>query len=482
LPAFNLSSFHKGEGMTSRNRIVALALALAISNLTFGSVGFGHRHSPLKQESRTVALGTNEATTLLHEAVTQARARPQTRDTAPTATQYSAQELEDLRGKFLELIETVKLFADLILYDNSELRGKLDQARTQFEQFTPQELNAVRATVDPATMNSRLAEARTVLEEYRPALERARDSKLQRLKSSESSGIITMDLGSFPGREGPDAVCDGLIGSGRPSAALIISTETVFLAAAIVRAVASRGCNQVLVVLGAGGNTSGVCIATDAIFFVAQALRDKVVACDLDWAKRTIDGNYQRLDHLHSDLETSIANDGANKSALTAEATANKLEIINNSDANKSAIITNSNANTNTITTAIGNSQTAVVNNANANLTTVTTAISNTQTAIINNDNANTAMLRDLLLRTQIEADLASTDGSTFVGLYITPTANGGYLELVRSIVVQTIANIGGSNAGQANAFLAKGDAHKAAGNYKEAYKNYRMAYQKAAG
>ena len=457
--------------MTSRNRILAITLTLAISNLMFGSVVFGHRPSPFKKDSKTVTSGTSEATASLHEAITEAEASPQTQEAARAVKEYPPEELEQLRSKFLELTDTVKQFADLILYDDDELKGKLDQARKQFEQFTPKELNALRAGLDPAKMNSHLAEALTVLEEYRPSLERAREARLQRSNLQKSGSIMTMDLTGLPGRDGPDAVCQGLIGSGRPSAALIISTETVFLAASIVRAVASRGCDQVVVLLGEGGNSSAVCIAVDAVYFVAQALRDKVVACDLDWAKRTIDANYQRLDHLHSDLESSVAND-------------------NN---NKTAIINNSNANTTTITTAISNSQTAVVNNANANLTTVTTAISNSQTAIINNDNtnkntivandnANTAMLRDLLLRTQIEADLASTDGSTFVGLFITPTANGGYLELVRSIVVQTIANIGGANAGQANAFLVKGDSYKAAGNYKEAYRNYRLAYKKATG
>ena len=467
--------------MIRRKRLLAITLTLAISNLTLGSVAFGRSPSRPRQELKTVASDILEASAFQPEAVTQAQTFLQTQEAAQTVKEYSPQELEELRSKFLELIDGVKKFADLVLSDNPELSGKLDQARKQFEQFSSRELTALRATVDPATMNNRLAESLTVLEEYRPSLERARDSRLQRSKFPDSSGV-RLKSGGFPGAPGPDAVCDALVGSGRPSAALIISTETVFIAASVVKAVASRGCNQVLVALGVGGNSSAACIATDAIYFVAKAVRDKVLACDLDWAKRTIDGTYQRLGHLHSDLETSIANDGNNKTALTNEATAN----------------------TTTITTAISNAQTAVVNNANSNLTTVTNAISNAQTAIINNDNtnkntivandnankntivandnANAAMLRDLLLRTQIEADLASTDSATFVGLYIAPASKGGYLELVRSIVVLTITNLGGANTAQANALRVKGDAFKAAGNFKEAYKNYRLAYKKATG
>ena len=450
--------------MTSRNRILAITLTLAIANLSLGSVIFGARSSSPKKGISVVSESTQSPARA-------SETMPQIQDDPQTGKQYSTEELEGLRSKFLELVDTLKQFSDLILPGNEEISTKLEIARKQFEQFTPNELKTLRNTLDPATMNGSLKQAREVLEEYRPALEHAQQVSMQRKKFGN-----TVNIGAaFPGRDGPDAVCDGLIGSGRPSAALIISTDVVYFVAAGVRAVASRGCNQIAVVvaLGEGGGANGslACIAVDAVYFVASALREKVRACDDDWAKRTADANYQRLDHLHSDLESSVANDNSNKTA----------------------IINNSNANTTTVTNAISASQTAVVNNANSNLTTVTNAISSSQTAIINNDNtnkntivandnANTAMLRDLLLRTQIEADLASTDGSTLVGLFITPTAKGGYLELVRSIVVQTIANIGGANAAQANAFLAKGDSYKAAGDYKEAYKNYRLAYKKATG
>ena len=105
---------------------------------------------------------------------------------------------------------------------------------------------------------------------------------------------------------------------------------------------------------------------------------------------------------------------------------------------------------------------------------------------------------REFLLRTQIEADLSSTDGSIFVALFLTPgttcfqpvlTDKGlpvagsmqcGYLDFARAIVVQTIANLAGTNTTQANSFLAKGDAARSSGDYKQAYTNYRSAYKTA--
>jgi hypothetical protein len=159
----------------------------------------------------------------------------------------------------------------------------------------------------------------------------------------------------------------------------------------------------------------------------------------------------------------------------------------------KTAIINNDNANTTTI-----------VNNDNANLVTVLAKIEAAKTYIVTDAHANKDEMKNLLLRTQIEADLSSTDGSTFVALYETPsnvcltslTDKGlpqtitlpgmptetipqcGLLDLVRSIVRDTIANVGaGTNA---QSFFATAEAQRAAGKYKQAYTYYRMAYKAA--
>ncbi|MSO19445.1 MAG: hypothetical protein EXQ56_03140 [Acidobacteria bacterium] len=189
---------------------------------------------------------------------------------------------------------------------------------------------------------------------------------------------------------------------------------------------------------------------------------DKIDAAEMS-------ATYGRLGHLHTDLESSVANDNTNKTSIINNDNSNKTAIIANDDANRTTIVNNDNAN-----------RTTIVNNDNAN-----------RTLIINNDDANTANIlananknevRDLVLRTQIEADLAQPDNAVYVALFVTPTANGGYLNLVRTIVAQTIANIeaAGGNAGQAQSFLLQGDAAKAAGDFKGAYANYRKAYKMA--
>jgi hypothetical protein len=262
---------------------------------------------------------------------------------------------------------------------------------------------------------------------------------------------------------------------------------------------------------GGGGNTSLVCVASDVVLLAAETVRDKVQSCSDDFDKRLIDASVARLAHVHTDIENSVANDNANTTTITGALTTASNNIVNNDNTNKNTIVGNDNTNKNTIVTAISNSQGAIVDNANGNTTTLTTAISTTQTAIINNDNsnkntivandnankntivandnANALMLSNLLLRLQIEADLAAADNATPVALFLTPdTSCGsstplnqcGLLGLVRQIVVQTISNLAGSNASQANSFVAKGDQYRNAGNYAAAYQNYRAAYKTA--
>jgi hypothetical protein len=159
----------------------------------------------------------------------------------------------------------------------------------------------------------------------------------------------------------------------------------------------------------------------------------------------------------------------------------------------KTDIINNDNANTTTI-----------VNNDNANTVTILAAVEAAKTYIVTDAHANKDEVKNLLLRTQIEADLSSTDGSTFVALYETPSSicvtslndkglpqsvslpgfptitipQCGLLDLVRAIVRDTIANVGaGTNA---QSFFATADAQKAAGKYKAAYASYRQAYKAA--
>jgi len=178
-------------------------------------------------------------------------------------------------------------------------------------------------------------------------------------------------------------------------------------------------------------------------------------------------------------FEAAIQDQVATSTTTITSAVSNaQTTIVNNDNSNAANIINNDNTNA-----------TNIVNNDNTNTANLTTLINLVKTQIIDNANANKDELKNLILRTQIEADLASTDGSVFVALYETPSSvctpsaatpptQCGLLNLVRTIVSETIANVGaGTNA---QSFFATGDAHRAAGRYKSAYSSYRQAYKAA--
>ena len=389
----------------------------------------------------------------------------QSRQTDPKV-QYPAQELELLRGKLIELTDAVKDLS-VLLADSDEQVKKLDQARTAFEQLSLQDLKTYRAALDPARMNAGLVEARATIAEYTKGIDGHSRIGTQRGATANSAGL--------PERPGPDSVCDALIGSGRPSSDLASAADTVYYTAEGVHALANRGCNQlvVLVVLGEGGGSNGslACIAADVVLALAKVLRDKIKACSDDFSKRTLDTSYERLDHIHTDLEGSVANDNANRTAIVANDNANRTAIVNNDNSNRMAIVNNDNTNTSSIIANANANKGDVIVNANSNTATI---VATTSAAKVE--------LRDLILRTQIEADLASTSDSNPAALFETPTANGGYLNLVRTIVSQTIVNIqaAGGGTGQAQSLLAQGDTFKNAGDFKRAYVTYQQAYKSA--
>ncbi|HEX9597945.1 MAG TPA: hypothetical protein VF963_01095 [Gaiellaceae bacterium] len=85
-------------------------------------------------------------------------------------------------------------------------------------------------------------------------------------------------------------------------------------------------------------------------------------------------------------------------------------------------------------------------------------------------------------LRLKIEEDL-SQPGAHPIALFEIPASGGGYLDLTRSIVADTIAKMqaAGQGIGQAQAFLAAGNAAVSAHDYKTAYADFGKAYRAAA-
>lgn len=141
-----------------------------------------------------------------------------------------------------------------------------------------------------------------------------------------------------------------------------------------------------------------------------------------------------------------------------------------------STTATNISTSTSTTATNIGTSTSTTATNITNAKTEIITAVENAKTTIIVNANAN----KDELIRLHIGADLASTDSAVLVAAFMLPAAQGGYLELTRSVVFDALTKLAGKSTAQANAILAQGDALRNDGNYKGAYTAYRKAYKTA--
>ena len=245
----------------------------------------------------------------------------------------------------------------------------------------------------------------------------------------------------------------------------------------------SRGVQIGLAALMEAFPTDGLTILARAPSIAANAAGE-VATLALETLKATKD------DCRDDSFQDAIT---ADVDAIPGLITASTSTTAGNITTAKTAIIDNDNTN-----------KTAIIDNDNANTVTILAAVEAAKTYIVTDAHANKDEMKNLLLRTQIEADLASTDGSTFVALYETPSTvcltslndkglpqtvslpgfptitiqQCGLLDLVRAIVRDTIANVGaGTNA---QSFFAMAEAYKAAGKYKLAYASYRLAYKAA--
>jgi hypothetical protein len=375
--------------------------------------------------------------------------------TAGISNQLDETDLEQVRTELLNFVISYKEFASGVGMQKEA--ASLEKSEAQIRAFSLKQLEVFKNVFqDVSGMMGATQKLRGAVQTMRAA---------STTSFSKVRGSIGPNTAGLPGADYPSC------GSTRTDETVIDASDVALFVAEGVREAAGRACDEVIVILGEGGNGSLVCIATDAIYIAAKAVNFGLHFCDDKIDQAELGATYGRLGHIHGDLEASVANDNTNKTAVINNDNANMTSIINNDDANKTTIINNDNANTAALTTTVNANTASIIANDNANTA-----------AVIANDNANKNELRDLILRTQIEADLAQPDSSTPVAVFVTPTANGGYLNLVRAIVAQTMANVlaAGGKVGQAQSLLAQGDAAKTAGDFKGAYFLYRKAYQAA--
>jgi len=128
------------------------------------------------------------------------------------------------------------------------------------------------------------------------------------------------------------------------SSSFTFGALVAFQVARTILAAAEFACEEVVVVLGEGGNGAAVCIPFAIAQDVAAIPFELADFCGGEEDSALAQGSYDRLEHIHTDLENV-------KSDIIASINANTQLIINNSNDNRDQIITNDNTNRDTIIT-----------------------------------------------------------------------------------------------------------------------------------
>jgi len=194
--------------------------------------------------------------------------------------------------------------------------------------------------------------------------------------------------------------------------------------------VQARICERFASEQEADGGLSRVCIGTSLAFFAARSIHDLTVVCEPSLARATSGTSAGQIDRLSAELANVQA--GVEGSVRSA-----KLEL------------------TNAMTFVAGH--------------------------IADVSSMQSKQLEDLTVRLEIERALQQ--GSPYGSIYL-PAANGGRLEVVRSIVGATIQNVldSGETANGASDKVAAGDIQFKGGHFKEAFRLYCAAYKAAVG
>ena len=198
-----------------------------------------------------------------------------------------------------------------------------------------------------------------------------------------------------------------------------------------------------------------LCIVTDIIYIAAHGTVDNMFLCYDLMREAEVKGTYLRLEHLHDDL-TSM------ESSIAARLNLLEASVVTNIDINEGLIL-----------------------DIDSDLAIHDTNMENRTNQIAARIVALTQFLDDFRaedMRMEIESSLADADNKA-VGKFQLPSALGGQLELVHSIVVETIARLeaAGQDVGNAHNAMRQAERYLADGDWGRAYRGFGNAYRAAA-
>jgi len=263
--------------------------------------------------------------------------------------------------------------------------------------------------------------------------------------------------------------------SARPSDESIKNLAIVSAVFEGIMMVAGRVCDQEWF----GFNVSLLCIITDLLFLFARLILDFEVMCADRWSGAENQAAYDRLGHLHGDLESAQSSINLFQTNVTNQFSSLNTSL-NTSFTSLNTFLGTQFASTNTnINTQFLNTNTSMntlFTNTNTNIDNHFTSLT---TLVTNQFNSLTQELNDqetLFLRAEIERILLHRER---MAMYYLPEAQGGQLGLIRQIVQETIDRVAasGETVNSARTWVGYANTDIAAGRYKRAFNYLSAAY-----
>lgn len=192
-------------------------------------------------------------------------------------------EMADVNQLRADLIEVSSIYFELgTIFQSENIMSAASEAIITFESMSDDQLS-IFLNIGPKTT------------ELRSAVANLRDLILNQVSQQ-------MAEANSPGF--PDASYSFLCGSVRTNTEVFFLARLAYEIAQGVWSALSRACEEVVVVPpGAGGNTSLLCIPVDLVLFAARVILDEIANCDGDIDSAEIEGTYDRVGHLHTDVE-----------------------------------------------------------------------------------------------------------------------------------------------------------------------------------
>ena len=187
-------------------------------------------------------------------------------------------ELADVNQLRADLIDVSSIYFELgTIFQNENIMSAASEALISFESMSDDQLSNF------AHMGPKTAELRAAVAHLRDMII---TGVSRQMAEANSPGF-------------PNAPYSGLCGSVRTNTQVFFDARIAYKIAQGIWSLAVRGCEEVI----AGFNTSLLCIPFDTILFVAQVVLDEIANCDRDIDAAEINGTYDRVAHIHGDVE-----------------------------------------------------------------------------------------------------------------------------------------------------------------------------------